>query len=93
MNPSDLTPAYVKELRKSLGLSQPAFWGAVDVAQNTGSRYESGLPKMPKPVKLLLCTVYGDHKIKPRNKQLEKYFARVINALADLRAEVGGSYD
>lgn len=45
-----------RELRRRLGLSQSAFWGALEVTQSGGSRYESSR-EMPEQVALL--TAYG----------------------------------
>lgn len=51
----------VRELRKKLQLNQTDFWGAVNVNQSTGCRYESGRP-IPKPV-LTLLQIHYVHKI------------------------------
>lgn len=44
-------------LRRSLGLNQCDFWGALGVTQSGGCRYEKGR-KMPQPVATLLELVY-----------------------------------
>ena len=47
-----------RQLRDKLRLNQAEFWGALDVTQSGGSRYESGRD-MPGPVKLLVNIVHG----------------------------------
>lgn len=47
-----------RELRRRLSLSQSEFWGALEVTQSGGSRYESSR-EMPEQVALLLHMVYG----------------------------------
>ncbi|NHR07960.1 transcriptional regulator [Chromobacterium haemolyticum] len=46
-----------REIRKSSGLNQQAFWSRIGVTQSGGSRYESGRD-MPKPTRELLRLVY-----------------------------------
>lgn len=46
-----------KDLRKTLGLNQQAFWSQVGVTQSGGSRYESGR-SMPHPVRELVRLVF-----------------------------------
>lgn len=45
----------VKEYRKSIGLSQAAFWGAFGVSQCAGSRYENDR-EINTPLLILLNT-------------------------------------
>lgn len=45
-------------VRSKLGINQSKFWGAVQVTQSGGSRYESGRD-IPAPVQLLLAMRYG----------------------------------
>lgn len=50
-----------RTLRRKLGLSQSEFWGALQVTQSGGSRYESGRD-MPEQVALLLHLAFGTQK-------------------------------
>lgn len=47
------TGAQIREHRKRLGLNQTEFWGALQITQSGGCRYESGRD-IPEPVQLLL---------------------------------------
>lgn len=51
------TPEQLVALRRSLNLSQTAFWTRLGVAQSGGSRYEGGRP-LPLPVAKLLDIIY-----------------------------------
>ena len=57
MNPKSKRQYDPLALRKSLGLNQHDFWGALGITQSGGSRYEKGR-MMPKPVATLLELVY-----------------------------------
>ena len=57
MNPKSKRQHDPLALRKSLGLNQSDFWGALGVTQSGGSLYEKGR-KLPKPVAMLLELVY-----------------------------------
>ncbi|OQS36829.1 transcriptional regulator [Chromobacterium haemolyticum] len=46
-----------REIRRTAGLNQQAFWSRIGVTQSGGSRYESGR-NMPKPTRELLRLVY-----------------------------------
>lgn len=55
----DMTGALAKTLRKSLGLSQPAFWLPVGVSQPSASRYERERDTIAaEPVRILLFARY-----------------------------------
>lgn len=55
----DMTGALAKTLRKSLGLSQPAFWLPVGVSQPSASRYERERETISaEPVRILLFARY-----------------------------------
>lgn len=54
----EMTGSDVKELRKSLGVSQTTFWKQVHVTQSGGSRYEGGR-KIPPSMRVLLILAYG----------------------------------
>lgn len=47
-----------RQIRLELGLSQREFWGAVDVKQSVSSKYESGMRRIPDPIKTLLFIRY-----------------------------------
>ena len=57
MNPISKRQHDPLALRKSLGLNQSDFWGALGITQSGGSFYEKGR-KLPKPVAMLLELVY-----------------------------------
>jgi DNA-binding transcriptional regulator YiaG len=52
----------VLDLRASTGLSQKEFWSRIGVTQTTGSRYENGERRVPRPVQILLDIAYGTSK-------------------------------
>ncbi len=58
MNEKQVTGLVAKVLRERAGLSQKAFWGAYDVTQPGGCRYERGLFDIPTPVKRL---IFAEH--------------------------------
>lgn len=75
-------------LRKSLGLTQAEFWGAIKVRQSCGSRYENG-NKVPPAILELVRLKYSLKNAIPkpehnsmatearfRNQQLEKQLRR-----------------
>lgn len=47
-----------KRLRERATLSQKAFWGAYNVTQAGGSRYEQGKSQIPVPIKRL---IFAEH--------------------------------
>lgn len=49
----DLTPATVRALRQSLGLSQPEFWAAAHASKGVGMRSEAG-EAVGKPYRRLI---------------------------------------
>jgi hypothetical protein len=49
-----------KWLRERAGLSQKAFWGAYQVTQPGGCRYERGLFDIPTPVQRL---IFAEHVV------------------------------
>jgi len=51
------TMVNLREIRRSLGLTQQAFWSRIGVTQSGGSRYENGR-SMPRPVRELLRLVH-----------------------------------
>ncbi|QDF96793.1 hypothetical protein CJ010_09755 [Azoarcus sp. DD4] len=55
------TGAQIREHRKRLGLNQTEFWGALQITQSGGCRYESGRD-IPEPVQLLLNLALGAPK-------------------------------
>jgi len=59
-NENEITGAAAKELRTRAGLSQKKFWGAYDVTQAGGCRYEAGLFQIPTPVKRL---IFAEHVV------------------------------
>lgn len=61
----------VREMRSDSGLNQSDFWKRVGITQSGGSRYESGR-RVPKPVELLLCVVYGNAAEKLAARQVMK---------------------
>lgn len=70
----EITAAVSKDLRERSGLGQRAFWAAVGVAQSVGCRYEAGTNKIPRPVRMLLASTYG-------NAELPKPTAKVSPAI------------
>lgn len=69
MNLSILSGADALAIRKKLHLNQTDFWGALNVSQSCGSRYESdcgspGRREIPGPVQLLVCIKYGNARQK-----------------------------
>ena len=56
---ADITGQTAKTLRKSLGMQQKDFWGAVCVSGASGSNYETlRTPEIPEPVKRLIFLHY-----------------------------------
>ena len=49
----------IRTLRKTIKLSQSAFWEPLGVTQSGSSRYEAGR-KIPKPVQVLLNLALGN---------------------------------
>ena len=49
--------AELRKLRKTLGQNQGQFWGAINVTQSGGSRYEAGRD-MPDQVAILIELVH-----------------------------------
>ncbi|MBU9386595.1 hypothetical protein [Burkholderia multivorans] len=55
----DITPSVAAALRKSLGLTQREFWGAVGSSQESGHWFETGRRKgIPKPIRILIFLRY-----------------------------------
>jgi transcriptional regulator with XRE-family HTH domain len=77
----------IRSLRLKLGLNQTEFWRLVGVTQSGGSRYESGQRRIPKAVRVLLNSAYGD------GSQLRAMVARakrlLMRELRTLRAKKG----
>lgn len=55
-----MTGPGAKKLRLRLGVNQHDFWRLVGCTQSGGSRYESGQRRIPKAVRILLNSAYGD---------------------------------
>ena len=55
-----ITAERAKELRAATGMTQKAFWASLGCAQATGSIYESGGNEIPRPVQLLMHSMYVD---------------------------------
>lgn len=53
----------IKELRKSLGLTQAAFAEKIGVKQNTIAQYESGRNNPTDAVLALICREYGVNEV------------------------------
>lgn len=53
----DITNEKARELRKSLNLSQAAFWSPIGVLQSVGARYEDDV-RIPRSVRILIVTKY-----------------------------------
>ena len=53
----------IKELRKSLGLTQAAFAEKIGVKQNTIAQYESGRNNPTDAVLSLICREYGVNEV------------------------------
>lgn len=52
------TGAEVRELRRTMSLSQSEFWAPFQTLQSGGSRYESGR-EIPEPVQVLLNLAFN----------------------------------
>lgn len=52
--PDQITGPVVRELRESTGMTQPLFWGAVNISKQRGSNYEKGIRRVDPAVQLLL---------------------------------------
>lgn len=91
----------IKELRKSLGLTQAAFAEKIGVKQNTIAQYESGRNNPTDAVLALICREYGVNEVwlrtgigpmlVPRTRRDDLFdFARRIlgGELSDLEAAV-----
>ncbi|MGR2681589.1 helix-turn-helix domain-containing protein [Chromobacterium haemolyticum] len=74
-----------RDIRRSTGLNQQQFWGAIGVTQSGGSRYENER-NIPKPVQTLMNVVHV-HGIDLSKITAEN--AQVIRAL--LAGELDGS--
>lgn len=53
----EITGASARQIRKEMGLSQEAFWGAVGVKRETGNNYERR-GRITEPVRRLLFMHY-----------------------------------
>ncbi|MDR0587927.1 MAG: hypothetical protein LBG61_02995 [Burkholderiales bacterium] len=52
----------IRNRRMELFLNQSDFWKRLGVTQSGGSRYESGLRPIPKPIQMLITIAYGSEK-------------------------------
>lgn len=56
-----MQPDYIRNLRKSRGLTQTEFWTRIGITQSAGSRYETNR-RVPAPVNLLLTLVHDSKR-------------------------------
>ena len=91
----------IKELRKSLGLTQAAFAEKIGVKQNTIAQYESGRNNPTDAVLALICREYGVNEVwlregtgpmfveRSRRDDLFDYARRILGGeLTDVEASV-----
>ena len=59
---NEITGERAKEVRAAAGMDQGPFWASLGVVQSSGSSYESGRYPIPRPVQLLMHSMYVDKK-------------------------------
>ena len=57
-----MTPDEFRNIRFDLGLSQAKMAETLGVCRRSIQYYESGEKPIPKPVKILLLTIFSNHK-------------------------------
>lgn len=80
----------IAAMRKTLGLSQSAFWGRLGVTQSGGSRYETGR-EIPPTVMAMLRLIYDPEeearaflaRLREPFRGLEKVRQQAVNAVSD----------
>lgn len=55
-----ITPDQIVNFRQKYGISQNDFWGIFDLSGRTGTRYETGKFKIPKPLRMLIELLIED---------------------------------
>lgn len=54
----DISGPVAKAMREAAGMTQNAFWKPIGVHQSVSSKYEAGITKIPRSVRILIVANY-----------------------------------